>query len=147
MRSRDVLEETFWNRHSNPKSGWSRVLTMPALLAAVYHRNWRLGVATVVFTLVNPFLFPPPDDDGAWMTRVVLAERWWRRDGSKRFLDRSYPNVLNLLNIPVTVFAFLVAYRQRPIQTLLAGVAAMALKFWYVAELVERYDAEKLDPA
>jgi hypothetical protein len=147
MRRREALEETFWKRHSNPKSGWSRVLAMPALLAAVYYRNRRLGVAALLFTLVNPFLFSPPEDDSAWMTRVVLAERWWRKDDSKGFFDRSYPNLLNLLNIPVTVFAFLAACRQKPVQTVLAGVAAMALKFWYVAELVQRYDAAKLDSA
>ena len=136
----DPLEEQFWERHSNPKSGWSRTVLLPALLYAVYDRNWRLAAAAIVFTVVNPVLFSPPDDDSAWMTRVVLAERWWTRERRSRIFDGSYPNRLNLCNVPVSVYAFLAAYRRRPVRAAVAGAASMALKFWYVAELVRRYD-------
>ncbi|PSP39780.1 hypothetical protein BRC63_06730 [Halobacteriales archaeon QH_10_70_21] len=136
----DPLEEQFWERHSNPKSGWSRTVLLPALLYAVYDRNWRLAAAAIVFTVVNPVLFSPPDDDSAWMTRVVLAERWWTRERRSRIFDGSYPNGLNLCNVPVSVYAFLAAYRRRPVRAAVAGAASMALKFWYVAELVRRYD-------
>ena len=136
----DPLEEQFWERHSNPKSGWSRTVLLPALLYAVYDRNWRLAAAAIVFTVVNPVLFSPPDDDSAWMTRVVLAERWWTRERRSGIFDGSYPNGLNLCNVPVSVYAFLAAYRRRPVRAAVAGAASMALKFWYVAELVRRYD-------
>ena len=136
----DPLEEQFWERHSNPKSGWSRTVLLPALLYAVYDRNWRLAAAAIVFTVVNPVLFSPPDDDSTWMTRVVLAERWWTRERRSRIFDGSYPNGLNLCNVPVSVYAFLAAYRRRPVRAAVAGAASMALKFWYVAELVRRYD-------
>ena len=136
----DPLEEQFWERHSNPKSGWSRTVLLPALLYAVYDRNWRLAAAAIVFTVVNPVLFSPPDDDSAWMSRVVLAERWWTRERRSRIFDGSYPNGLNLYNVPVSVYAFLAAYRRRPVRAAVAGAASMALKFWYVAELVRRYD-------
>ena len=136
----DPLEEQFWERHSNPKSGWSRTVLLPALLYAVYDRNWRLAAAAIVFTVVNPVLFSPPDDDSTWMARVVLAERWWTRERRSRIFDGSYPNGLNLCNVPVSVYAFLAAYRRRPVRAAVAGAASMALKFWYVAELVRRYD-------
>jgi len=137
---RDALVDTFWRRHSNPKSGWSRVLTLPAILYAVYRRNWRLLVAVLGFTAVNPVLFPPPETDDAWMTRVVLAERWWTGERDGGLLDASYPNALNLLNVPATMYALLAAYRRKPLRTALACGASMALKFWYVGELVRRYD-------
>ncbi|WP_123621946.1 DUF6653 family protein [Halorubrum sp. CSM-61] len=137
----DRLEERFWKRHSNPKSGWSRTALTPVLLYAVYHRKWRLAGAAVLFALVNPVLFPPPADDDAWMTRVVLAERWWTRERKAGLLDRSYPNGLNLLNVPVSIYAFLAAYRRRPVRAGVAGAVSMALKFWYVGALVRRYDA------
>lgn len=47
MPSLEGFEETFWERHSNPKSGWSRVLVLPVLLYAVYHRSWKLAVITM----------------------------------------------------------------------------------------------------
>lgn len=142
METIDEFRETFWDRHSNPKSGWSRTLVLPAILYAVYHREWRVAAAAIVFTVVNPFLFSPPVDDDAWMTRVVLAERWWRTDREQPVFDLFYPNVLNVLNIPATGYAFVAAYRRHPRHTVLAGVISMALKLWYVGALVRRYDAE-----
>ena len=137
----DNFEEQFWKRHSNPKSGWSRTTLMPALLFAVYHRRWRLAGAMLVFTLVNPVLFSPPENDDAWMTRVVLAERWWTRERKEDLFDYTYPSGLNLLNIPVSVYAFIAAYRQQPVRAGIGGVLSMGLKFWYVGVLVKRYDA------
>lgn len=75
------------------------------------------------------------------MTRVVLAERWWTEEEGREVLDRSYSNVVNLLNVPVTGYALVAACRRRPVRTALAGAASMALKFWYVGALVRRYDA------
>lgn len=142
MIRRQQLDETFWKRHSNPKSGWSRVVVLPLLLYAVYRRNWRVATSTIAFTILNPILFSPPDDDDAWMTRVVLAERWWMIETKQDVLDFSYPNLLNLINIPTTVYAFMAAYRKQPLRATLAGLTSMTLKFWYVGELVRRYDAE-----
>ncbi len=136
----DSLRDAFWKRHSNPKSGWSRVLVLPALLAAVYHRNGRLAAVAVVFTVINPVLFSPVEDDDAWMTRVVLAERWWTERGNGT-LTLSYPGFLNLLNVPITAYAFLAASREEPARTALAGAVSMGLKFWYVGALVRRYEA------
>ncbi|WP_128905551.1 DUF6653 family protein [Halorubrum amylolyticum] len=144
LRVPDQLEEQFWKRHSNPKSGWSRTALTPALLYAVHHRKWRLAGAAVFFALVNPVLFSPPEDDDAWMTRVVLAERWWTREREEGLLDCGHPNGLNLLNVPVSIYAFVAAYRRKPVRAGVAGVVSMGLKFWYVVALVRRYDAAEI---
>lgn len=141
VSDRHRFEETFWRRHSDPKSGWSRTVVLPALLYAIYHREWKLAAAAVVFTILNPLLFSPPETDNAWMTRVVLAERWWS-DRDRGVIGVEYPNVLNTVNIPVTLYAIIAAYRQQPRRTALAGAGAMLLKFWYVGELVREYDSE-----
>lgn len=143
MSSLGGFKQTIWERHSNPKSGWSRVLVLPVLLYAVYHRNWGLAIAAVVFTVINPMLFSPPEGDDAWMTRVVLAEKWWTEDQQQNVFGRSYSNILNPLNIPITGYAFVSAYRRKPIHATLGGLASMVLKFWYVGALVRRYDAEQ----
>lgn len=138
----EAFRRTFWERHSNPKSGWSRVLVLPVLLYAVYHRRWKLAVSAVVFTVINPLLFSPPESNDAWMTRIVLAEEWWTKEQGQSVSGLTYPNNLNLLNIPVTGYAFVSAYRKQPIRATLCGLVSMALKFWYVGALVNRYDAE-----
>jgi len=76
------------------------------------------------------------------MTQVVLAERWWTEEQEQSVIGVSYPNVLNLLNIPVTGYSFVSAYRKQPIRATLGGLASMVLKFWYVGSLVRRYDEE-----
>jgi len=134
------FEERFWKRHSNPKSGWSQAALLPVILYAIYHRNWKIAVAAAIFTFVNPFLFAPPKDNDAWMTRVVLAEQWWKEE-NRGFIDLSYPNVLNVVKIPMTIYAIVAAYRRQSIHSVLAGGTSMLLKFWYVAELVREYDA------
>ncbi|MDZ5810798.1 DUF6653 family protein [Halorubrum sp. AD140] len=95
----------------------------------------------MIFTVVNPVLFDPPENNDAWMTRVVLAEQWWKNE-DRRFIGLSYPNVLTVVNIPTTIYAIIAAYRKQPVRSALAGAVSMLLKFWYVAELVREYEAE-----
>jgi hypothetical protein len=71
------LEAWFWRRHANPRSGWLRVPVGAVIVYAVYRRDARLLAGALVWTVCNPFVFPPPETDEAWMTRAVLAERWW----------------------------------------------------------------------
>lgn len=146
MTALESITETVWRRHANPKSGWSRVLVTPVLLYAAYRRDGRLAALALAFTVVNPVLFPPPADDDAWMTRAVLAERWWIEERGEAVLSRSYPAVLNLLNFPVFAYALLAAYRKHPVWAALAGLASIGLKLRFVDELVRRYDAEGSTP-
>ena len=131
------LDRYFWARHANPKSGWSRVASLPLLMACVYRRNWRGLALTLLFVALNPVLFSPPEDDSAWMTRVVYGERLWTREEHRRF---SYPAVLNVGNGLAALYALYAAIRQRPAETALATALSMALKFWFVSEMVHRYE-------
>jgi len=135
---RTRAKRTFWERHANPWSGWSRTLTLPALVYAVYARRWRLLLATVAFTVLNPVLFPKPDDADAWMTKVVLAERRWRETGD----DLGALQTLNVANVPVTLYAFYAAYRRNVGEATVATALSMTLKFAFVAALVRRYEGE-----
>jgi len=142
MSLRTRVETTLWNRHSNPKSGWSRVPTGPLLVYALYRRNWRLLVAALVWTAVNPILFSPPDSDDAWMTRAVLAERWWIREKGRSTVGLEYPNVCNAAGAIGFCYALYAASRRRPLGAALGTVASIGLKFWWLRVLVRRYDAD-----
>ena len=138
MPSLGSLEETGRQRHANPKSGWSRVVVLPTLVYAVSQQNRGLAISAVVCAIVNPLLFSSPDDDSAWMSRVVRAERWWTQD--HRLVGLSAPNDLNAGSILITSYAFLAAVRKQPWRTAVAGALSMGRKFWCVAALVRRYD-------
>ncbi|GGL45815.1 hypothetical protein GCM10009039_00210 [Halocalculus aciditolerans] len=129
-----------WARHSNPKSGWSRALAWPVLVAALYCRKPWLGVATVGFLLLNPVLFPAPaEGEDAWMRRVVEAEEAWLASGETGLFG--WPNVLNLVNLGCFVVALYGAWKRRPVATAVGTVGVMAAKFAFVAALVRRYAA------
>jgi MYXO-CTERM domain-containing protein len=137
----DGVQDWFWARHSNPKSGWSRVPTGAVIVYAVYQRRWRLLVAALLWTAINPVLFAPPDDQDAWMTRAVLAERWWLTERDNGTLGLSSPNVCNTGGALAAVLALYAAWRRRPVSAAVATLAMSGLKLWWLCEIVQRYDA------
>ncbi|WP_227376980.1 DUF6653 family protein [Haladaptatus halobius] len=142
--ARERLVRTFWERHSNPKSGWTRALSYPVLMAALYRHDWKLLGATILFVAVNPVLFAKPDPEKAkdsWMYRGVLGEQLWLERGDKR----GYPNVLNALNVPVFLYGLYVAYRQKPRATALCALLSAGLKLRFVGEMVRYYETHRND--
>ncbi len=81
------LNDAGWERHANPLSGWTRVLILPALLLALFSRVW-IGwwslvptAGLLLWTWLNPRLFPPPRHFEHWMSRGVLGERLYVHRG------------------------------------------------------------------
>ncbi|MFW5905572.1 MAG: DUF6653 family protein [archaeon] len=139
--STERLEAIFWRRHSNPKSGWSRVPTGPLLVYAIYRRNWRLSFALLVWAALNPVLFSPPATEDAWMTRVVLAERWWVREEANGTIGLTCPNIYNTVGGLAFAYSLYAAWRKRPVGATFGAIVASGLKLWWVNVLVRRYDA------
>lgn len=140
---RNRLEDTFWERHANPKSGWSRTLLAPLFVLACYRRDLRLLAVAVLGAVLNPVAFPPPaPGTESWMTRGVRAERWWLDEGNGT-LDLGWPNVLNVLNLPAFACALYAAYTRRPVRAALATAASMALKFGWIELVARRYDSRR----
>jgi len=140
--SQNPVDEFFWRRHANPKSGWTRIPTGPVLVYAVYRRNWRLLAVALAWTAVNPFLFSPPEDEEAWMTRAVLAERWWTSEEHNPTVGLDYPNVCNVGSALATLYTLVAAWRQCPAGATLGTVLMVGFKLWWLRVLVERYDAQ-----
>jgi len=136
------FEDRFWRRHSNPKSGWTRVPSGAVIVYALYRRNWRLLGAVLVWTAINPFLLSPPDTEDAWMTRAVLAERWWVREETNRTVGLAYPNVCNTAAALGFVYALYAACQQSPKGATLGVVASVGLKLWWLRVLVKHYDQQ-----
>ncbi|MEF8829373.1 MAG: DUF6653 family protein [Haloarcula sp.] len=137
----DSAQDWFWARHSNPKSGWSRVPTGAVIVYAVYQRRWRLLAAALLWTVTNPILFAPPDNGDAWMTRAVLAERWWLTEQDSGTIGLAYPNICNTGGALAAVLALYAAWRRRPVSAAVATLAMGGLKLWWLREIVRRHDA------
>ncbi|MDJ1431456.1 DUF6653 family protein [Halostagnicola sp. A-GB9-2] len=138
---RDWLEDTFWERHANSKSGWSRVLIGPLFLVAVYRRDWRLFVVAVLAAVINPVAFARPDpEEDSWMTRAVRAERWWLDQGN-RTVGLGWPNVLTALAVPASGYALYAAYTRQPVRATVSFALAMGCKFGWIEAISRKYDA------
>ncbi|WP_306055241.1 DUF6653 family protein [Natronococcus wangiae] len=134
------LENAFWERHANPKSGWSRVLLGALVPIAVYRRDWRLLGLVVIGLAGTPVVFSPPAVEiESWMTRGVRAERSWLEAGCGAF-GLGWPNILNTLNAPLYGYAMYAAYRRTPGRAGIAYVLSMLCKFAWIEAIARRYD-------
>lgn len=131
------LARSLWSRHANPASVRSLVAAYLALIWALYRRDRSLLVGTLLFVLANPLVFSPPDDDGAWETRVVLGERAWLEHGIG---SSPADAALVALAAPVHLYALRAAVRGRPIATASGTALSVALMLLFFERMAQLYD-------
>jgi len=116
---------------------------MPILGAGLYlHSFWLLALA-VIWAAVNPIFFPKPKHVDNWMSKGVLGERLYFKDGKK--LRKDLPSLLNLANVPVFAAFIYFGWQRQLVPLVLAGCLTMVIKFWFIdrmAALYERHVAE-----
>ena len=133
-----ILSEQTWERHANPWSGWTRVLSMPALAIGLYlHNVWILG-ATIIWLIINPMLFPKPKSVDSWMSKGVLGEQRYYKDGKK--LKKDLSTLLNILNVPTFAAFLYFSWQQEILAMLFAGLLSMTLKFWFIDRMARLTD-------
>ena len=131
-----AMTDRAWARHENPWSVWTRVAVLPVLTAAILERAalgpafWPMIAAMLVFTWVNPRLFPIPADRGGWSPRAVRGERMWlERRGPEpllRMADRLAP--IPALGAPIWIWGRVEG--DAPLASLGAGLVAGLKLFW-----------------
>ena len=139
-----AMNPAVWARHVNPWSGWSRVSILPLLAVAVWSRVWigwwallPIG-AVLVWTWLNPRLFPPPASTDNWMSKGVLGERIWLSHSTDPVLAHHVP-VIRSLTIATSVGAasLLVGLAILNLPLTMTGLAvAMLSKLWLLDRMV-----------
>ena len=142
-----AMDATVWARHANPWSGWSRVSILPLLAVAVWSRVWidwwallPIG-AVLIWTWLNPRLFPPPASTDNWMSKGVLAERIWPLRCKDPVLAHHVP-VIRVLTIATSTGAVLlvVGLAELNLSLTMTGIAiAMLSKLWLLDRMVWVY--------
>ena len=131
-----LVDRFFWSGHANPWSVWTLVLAYPTLVYAIYRRQRPLLVGTLLFVILNPILAPPPANDRAWATRVVLGERVWLEEG----VWPSQDLLFTILAAPIYLFTLGSAARRRPVQTVVGVIASMVVMLVFFDRMATRYD-------
>lgn len=149
------MENETWKRHANPWSGWTRVPILPLLVLAIWSRVW-IGwgallpiIGLLLWTWVNPHLFPPPASTENWMSKGVLGERVWMNRDQVPIPDRhrGIPMLLALLSVSGLIPVGWGLYRLWMWPTLLGTVLTVAGKMWFLDRMVWLYEDVKADPA
>jgi Family of unknown function (DUF6653) len=127
-----------WKRHSNPLSVWTRILSYPLVYVPFWDRSWKQGAAVAAWFAVNPMLFPEPESDESWATRVVLGEELWM---AKRLRDLSTA----LTGASAAFFAggLWSSYKRRFWPTMFFGGTAFLLKLWYIDRMTFYYERHR----
>ncbi|MFA7286812.1 MAG: DUF6653 family protein [Patescibacteria group bacterium] len=132
------LSERTWARHANPWSGWTRVLTMPVLAAGLYRHSFLILGAAVVWMVINPMVFSKPKRVNNWMSKGVLGEQRYYREGKK--FKRDLPTLLNVINVPVFVSFLYFGWQQEFVPMIQAGLLTMTIKFWFIDRMYRLAD-------
>lgn len=145
------MTDKVWARHANPWSFWTRLTTLPLLVAAIWSRQWigwwsLLPIAiAIVWIWLNPRVFPPPKSTDNWASKAVLGERVWlnRRNIPVPDHHRIAPNILialSAMGIPPLIWGLV---HLQPWPTVL-GVAVIYLaKLWFVDRMAWLYEDMK----
>jgi hypothetical protein len=137
-----------WRRHANPWSVYTRIPIPLLLVAAIWSRarigRWSLiPVALVlVWTLVNPRVFPAPRSLDSWASRSVLGETVWsrRKETPLPPRHRVAPLVLSAISaagLPFLVWGLIVL---DPWMTAFGVAVQSAGKVWFLDRMALLYD-------
>ena len=145
------MSDEVWDRHANPWSVWTRVVSLPPLLAAIWSHT-SLGWLSLVplaavagWLWLNPRLFPPPASTKSWASRATLGERVWLNRHRIAIPDH-HQRVAAILAAAAGagfVVAVAGAILIDLLLTLLGGVVSWFAKMWFCDRMVWLYDDMK----
>lgn len=132
------LTRKMFERHTNPWSAWTRLLSTPLVLLPFWTRSPRHAFIVGAWMLLNPVVFPRPEDDSAWATRAMLGEEMWI---AERPLDGAM--VVNAVATAFGIGGAVGALKRRPLAAALCTVAEVALLLVYWRLMSEYYEEHR----
>lgn len=145
------MSDDVWQRHANPLSGWSRVSILPLLALAIWSRVW-LGwwamlpiFAMLIWTWLNPRIFPVPSSTDNWMSKGVLGERVWLKRKTVP-IPSHHARMATTLNVlaGVGLIPFVIGLVQLNVWATVAGTSVMMIaKLWFLDRMIWLFDDMK----
>jgi len=135
-----IFSKKIWKRHTNPLSGWTRVMAFFLIPILIWFQNWYLLIGLLIFFAINPILFPEPKSKNNWMSKSILGEELWTKKG---VLQKDFPTILNLFN---GLFFFVLiygAYKNLLGITVFSTIISSVFKLWYLDRMVFYYEKNR----
>ena len=137
------MTDAVWRRHANPWSVWSRFTCLPLLVLAIWSWGWigawALGpiVAAVLWTYLNPRVFPEPPHFDSWASLGVMGERIHIYRPKEVAPHHSAPLKWLTWGPLIGVFPLIYGLVMRDLWVASFGtVLTMLLKMWFVDRMV-----------
>ena len=150
------MDDTTWQRHANPLSVWTRVVTgLPVLILAIWSikllQGWSLLSITLAFLWLwlNPRLFNKPKNTDNWASKVTFGERIWlaRKTVAIPVHHARWAMFLSLVAGIGFVTAMIGAYLNILLPTLVGGIISWFGKMWFCDRMVWLFeDMKNTDP-
>jgi hypothetical protein len=145
------MDDRTWERHASPWSVWTRIISLPLLIVAIWSHAW-IGIGAlmpigimILWLWLNPRLFPPPARKDSWSAKATFGERVWLNRKSIP-VPAHHARMAHILSA-VSAAGFLIALAGAMLNDLLAAVAggliAWFAKMWFCDRMVWLYDEMK----
>ena len=135
-----IFSEKIWRRHTNPLSGWTRVVAFFLIPISLWYQNWYYLIILLVFFAINPILFPEPKNKDNWMSKSILGEELWTKKG---VLQKDFPTVLNLFNGFFFFIMLYAAFNNFLEIVVFSTILSSVFKLWYLDRMVFYYEKHK----
>lgn len=143
------MDDKVWDRHANPWSVWTRVLTgLPVILISIWSIKpcgwWSIAIiALAIFWIwINPRLFSPPKNTNNWASKVTFGERVWLNRSTQPIPKHHAQWALSLSIISGMGFfiAIIGAYHNILFPTIAGGLIGWFGKMWFCDRMVWLYE-------
>lgn len=146
------MNEATWERHANPLSVWTRVITgLPVMLLAVWSMKplgwWSLLIISIAFFWIwlNPRLFSPPVSTNNWASKVTFGERVWLNRKKKPIPDHhaKWATFLSIVAGIGFLAALIGAFLNLLLPAIAGGIVSWFGKMWFCDRMVWLYEDMK----
>ena len=140
-----------WEKHANPWSVWSRMITLSILVFAIWSRVWIgwyawiiVGII-VIWLIFNPKAFKKPKSTKNWASKAVLGERvWLNRKTISIPKNHSFMAILlNTINGSGLPFLIYGLYHFNFWITILGTIIIYVGKMWFLDRMVWLFEDMK----
>ncbi|PID27132.1 MAG: hypothetical protein CR982_06685 [Candidatus Cloacimonadota bacterium] len=145
------LKGDSWLKHANPLSVWTRFLTLPFLVLAIWSRVWISWyclipiTVIIVWLIINPTLFKKPKKFDNWASKSVLGERYWseRKENKVPNQHNTLILILTILQIIGVIVLIVGLWKLRISLTIIGMVMIYLSKMWFLDRMVWIYEDMK----
>ena len=146
-----AMDDAVWARHASGWSVWTRVATLPLLLLAIWSHAWigwwsAVPVAVaLLWTWLNPRIFPKPRSTDNWAAKATFGERVWLNRQAVPIPERhrTLPHLLGAAAGLGAVLALVGAILTEIWPTVLGALLCYAGKLWFCDRMVWLYEDMK----